>query len=182
MSRNPITAPTFPVSVSSDELVGSDSSSDTISVSRSPSTLPRSLTPKSSPADDRGFKAFCKSAAKPPSLLPDRPVLQKIPKSLAFEIFCGSARLTKSLCKVGFHATGIDFKGNKDKTDGRCQWLDLTTTAGQNALRKLVTDPSVAYVHFAPPCGTATRARDRRRKNADGTFGTIFFVNNSVSR
>lgn len=96
-------------------------------------------------------------------------MLQKIPKSLAFEIFCGSARLTKSLCKVGFHATGIDFKGNKDKTDGRCQWLDLTTTAGQNALRKLVTDPSVAYVHFAPPCGTATRARDRRRKNADGT-------------
>ena len=175
MSCNQITAPV--VTVSSDDSVESNSDTDTISVSQSPSRVSKEQRPlpqKSLLVSDGGFKAFCKAAAKPPSLLPDRPAIGKVlKKCVAYEVFCGCARLTKALCSVGFNATGIDFKGNKDKTSGRSQWIDLTTTVGQKALRKLVCDPSVAYVHFAPPCGTATRARDRRRKNPDGTPASL---------
>ena len=41
----------------------------------------------------------------------------------AYEVFCGSAGLTSALTKVGFEATGVDFKGNKDKPKGRCLWI-----------------------------------------------------------
>ena len=93
----------------------------------------------------------------------------KVLRDKAFEVFCGAAGLTLNLTKAGFDALGVDHKGNKDKPKGRCLWIDLSTKRGQDDLRKMVLHDTVAYVHFAPPCGTASRARDRRRLNADGT-------------
>ena len=93
----------------------------------------------------------------------------KVLRDKAFEVFCGAAGLTLNLTKSGFDAVGVDHKGNRDLPRGRCLWIDLSTKRGQADLRKLVLHDAVAYVHFAPPCGTASRARDRRRYNADGT-------------
>ena len=93
----------------------------------------------------------------------------KVLRDKAYEVFCGAAGLTLNLSKAGFNAVGIDHKSNKDKPKGRCLWIDLSTRFGQEDLRKRVLHDTVAYVHFAPPCGTASRARDRRRYNADGT-------------
>jgi hypothetical protein len=87
----------------------------------------------------------------------------------AFEVFCGAAGLTLTLSKAGFRAVGIDYQGNKDKPRSRCLYLDLTTPAGQAAIRKEIISVLVAYTHFAPPCGTASRAREKRRLNEDGS-------------
>ena len=91
----------------------------------------------------------------------------------AFEVFCGSGGYTCALEKAGFDVVGIDFAGNKDKPKGRCLWIDLSRPIGQKQLLKLLLQPDVAYVHFAPPCGTASRARDRRRKNPDGSPAAV---------
>ena len=41
--------------------------------------------------------------------------------------------------------------------------LDLITDSGFSLLMELVSNPNCMYVHFAPPCGTASRARDIQR-------------------
>ena len=97
--------------------------------------------------------------------IPSAPCL----RDKAYEAFCGAAGLTGSLTKAGFKAIGIDYKGNKDKPKARCIWLDLTRKADQKESLAMVKSKDVAYVHFAPPCGTASRARDRRRFNKDGS-------------
>lgn len=48
---------------------------------------------------------------------------------VALETFCGKAALTSALKKAGFAATGIDYKGSKDKAVARTIWLDLTRRA-----------------------------------------------------
>ena len=82
------------------------------------------------------------------------------------EVFCGCARLAAALRAVGFRVVGIDCKDNKDTTPSglRICWMDLSTPQGQQEFRDLVKELKPVYVHFAPPCGTATKARDIRRK------------------
>jgi hypothetical protein len=95
--------------------------------------------------------------------------LPKAHKDKAYEAFCGSGRLTLALTKSGFNATGIDYKGNRDAPKARYIWLDLAKPSGQRQFTRLMEADDVAYVHFAPPSGTATKARERRRRNTDGT-------------
>ena len=77
------------------------------------------------------------------------------------------AALTRALTREGFSGTGIDFKMNKDKPVARTVWLDLATEFGQKAFCAIIRDKSklICYVHFAPPCGTASRAREVRVKD-----------------
>ena len=83
-------------------------------------------------------------------------------KRKALEIFCGCARLTLALSKEGFEATGVDWAGNKDKTEGRTILVDATTSWGQKKIRGLALECD--FVPMAPPCGTASRSRDKRIK------------------
>ena len=85
----------------------------------------------------------------------------------ALEVFCGQALLTKELQKAGFAATGIDHKGNKDRPLAKTVWLDLATKSGQLQFWDYIRTGRVRYVHFAPPCGTASRAREVRRRGID---------------
>ena len=94
-------------------------------------------------------------------------------RQAALEVFCGSAGLTAELNLMGFQATGIDWRGNKDRPKSRCLNFDLTEKEGQVAFWKLVEDLDIIYAHFAPPCGTSSRAREVRRRNADGTQCTL---------
>ena len=43
--------------------------------------------------------------------------------------------------------------------------LDLLKAHDLQYLKELIADPACVYVHFAPPCGTASRARLIKRKN-----------------
>ena len=81
------------------------------------------------------------------------------------EIFCGHAGLTKAMSQEGWRALGVDYHKNKDKPIGSSVTLDLSTEAGQKAFWQLVEERKVLYVHFAPPCGTASRAREKRLRS-----------------
>ena len=85
----------------------------------------------------------------------------------ALEIFCGQALMTKELQRAGFEAIGIDHKGNKDSPLAKTVWLDLATKSGQLQFWDYIRTGRVRYVHFAPPCGTASRAREVRRRGID---------------
>ena len=89
------------------------------------------------------------------------------------EVFCGLGRLTRAMCRVGFKAIGIDWKGNRDRPVAPCTWLDLTTKVGQDEFWARLGSGRVKHVHFAPPCGTASMARNISRYEKDGTPAPI---------
>ena len=83
-------------------------------------------------------------------------------KKKALEIFCGCARLTAALNAEGFDATGVDWMGNKDRPEGRTVLIDATDQWGQQEIRKRALESD--FVPAAPPCGTASKAREKRLK------------------
>ena len=89
------------------------------------------------------------------------------------EAFCGCGELAFQMALVGMKSIGIDHADNKDKP--RCKHLqvDLSSPQGQALFWKLIEDNRVDWVHFGPPCGTASRAREVRLKNKDGTPADI---------
>ena len=89
---------------------------------------------------------------------------QKQPPGAA-EVFCGCARATKELSNAGFNAMGVDYIKNKDKPAAQATNLDLRNKWGQNALRKLIKKIEARLAWFAPPCGSAARCREIRRKD-----------------
>ena len=84
---------------------------------------------------------------------------------VTLEVFCGSGRLTASLKREGFDAFGIDHNVLKTASCSVLQ-LDLTQEDATSHLWSIVKDPAVQFIHFAPPCGTASRARDIQFKGA----------------
>ena len=72
------------------------------------------------------------------------------------EVLCGSGRLTASLKQEGFDAFGIDHVVLKHAA---CSVLKLDLLCRESAahLWRIVADPAVQFIHFAPPCGTASR-------------------------
>ena len=81
-------------------------------------------------------------------------------KALALEVFCGSASLSLALQEVGFECLPVDWSGNTHKSSVPIKVVDLTTETGGRCLWAAALQPGVAYVHFAPPCGTFSRARE----------------------
>ena len=82
--------------------------------------------------------------------------------AFAVEICCGSARLTAALGQAGFEAQGVDHAANKHTPVGSVVVADLTLKAGVAALWEMLARQDLKFVHMAPPCGTASKARDIR--------------------
>ncbi len=77
-------------------------------------------------------------------------------QAFAIEVFFGSGRLTASVRHLGMRDSfGIDHQSK----GAACPVvsLDLCTDAGQKHFRTLLKETNLVYVHFAPPCGTASR-------------------------
>jgi hypothetical protein len=81
--------------------------------------------------------------------------------AISIEICCGSAGLTAALRSVGLDAVGVDHSRNKQAVKAPVMTADLATSAGQELLWTILKGANMFYLHCAPPCGTATRARDR---------------------
>ena len=94
---------------------------------------------------------------------PSRPSDSSLEPSGPFsvEIFCGCANLSLHLGEVGFQAFPIDWAGNRFKTKVPFTSVDLTVPSGQARIWKLLSSPLLSYVHMSPPCGTASRAREK---------------------
>lgn len=69
--------------------------------------------------------------------------------------------MTAELTALGFQAVGVDWAENRHITMGDSVSINLATSAGQATFDRLTEHPRLAYVHFAPPCGTASRAREK---------------------
>ena len=76
------------------------------------------------------------------------------------ELFAGSCKLTKCLNSHGFSAIGIDHMKCKNRV-GPCVVMDLTKTKSRDFLTQKIDGGAVFFIPMAPPCGTASRARDK---------------------
>jgi hypothetical protein len=82
--------------------------------------------------------------------------------AVALELFCGSAGLSHACHSVGFRIVPIDWKGNKHVAKVPITRLDLSTEEGQQEIWNMMKTLPVKYVHMGPPCGTYSRAREKR--------------------
>ena len=81
------------------------------------------------------------------------------PAELLFvELFCGSARLSKAVAEADLNVLAIDKVAKARQVSVTC--LDLTTTDHQKVLFECLCKANVGSLHIAPPCGTASRARE----------------------
>ena len=102
------------------------------------------------PPDDVNFS----SAGKPARLL-------------VIEACCGCARLSSTLKKDGFDVLPLDYEGNRHRPLATVVSLDLRKPASWEFLQTCVLTNRVFHFHGAPPCGTASRARDRPMSSAE---------------
>ncbi len=82
-------------------------------------------------------------------------------RKLIFIEFCaGSASLSAAMMRAGFHATPVDFAGNKFSPKVKAIEIDLASTEGRQLASELVDNVLPFAVHFGLPCGTCSRARE----------------------
>ena len=77
------------------------------------------------------------------------------------ELCAGSAGLSARLWKEGFATLAVDDARNRHRQKAPCVCLDLSIDSGWQVLYRLVEQGKVFYVHGAPPCGTASKAREK---------------------
>ena len=82
----------------------------------------------------------------------------------AVEIFSGTSRLTAAIRQLGLrNSFGIDHAISK-RLVAPVVHLDLSDPVNFEFVKDIIQEPACIYVHFAPPCGTASRARFIQRK------------------
>ena len=86
------------------------------------------------------------------------PHLKARPRPRSLEVCVGSGGLSHALWRHGFEATGIDWQGNRHAMKIPLLMKDLTDPVQQKEV-EAIRDKS-DYVHMAPPCGTASEARN----------------------
>jgi hypothetical protein len=83
-------------------------------------------------------------------------------RSLFLELCGGSCRVSRCFENKGQEALGVDWKCNKSEAEAKSILVDLTTAMGQDLIFEMLAQSPVVFVHMSPPCGTASRARDKR--------------------
>ena len=78
------------------------------------------------------------------------------------EVFCGCGILSKTFHQCLFGILPADDHNNKHDIKVKYLALDVTLPEDQEKLMVLICHPKVWYAHFAPPCGTASNARERK--------------------
>ena len=73
------------------------------------------------------------------------------------EIFCGRANLSKRLRAKRFQVISVDHIAAKGVTIFQ---IDITNRNQRKVLETLLNLDCIIYAHFAPPCGTASAARN----------------------
>ena len=86
-----------------------------------------------------------------------------ISELLVIEVFAGTARLSITAGEAGFRSLSVD------KTCDRCTGahiaiFGLTKREDVESLKQLIFDErfNIAWIHFAPACGTCSRARENK--------------------
>ena len=91
-----------------------------------------------------------------------------IGKQLVFiELCAGSASLSAAAQESGYRVMPVDCKRNRHVPKCRIVQLDLATDHAWEVLMYIVQTCDVAAIHFAPPCGTCSKARGIPLPNGD---------------
>ena len=91
--------------------------------------------------------------------------VKQVDQGLFVEIFSGTAGLTAAVRKVGLHSSvGIDSLVNT-QCKAPVIRLDLRLDHARTLLWQILNRPNLIGVHLAPPCGTASRAREIVRRS-----------------
>ncbi len=110
------------------------------------------------------------ASAAPEKFIPTIPGIL-ISEYVCIEVCAGSANLSRALKEVGFATIPIDWANNRHSCKVRCLQLDLTRPEAKQLFLQFVLAGNIAYIHFAPPCGTGSRARERPISSADKQRG-----------
>ena len=78
-----------------------------------------------------------------------------------------SARLGRAAQEAGAKVTCIDWRGNRHQPAVSIRRMDLTTSEGQQQLQAIIEETDPHHIHFALPCGTLSKARERRMTAAE---------------
>ena len=88
-----------------------------------------------------------------------------ISEFICIEVFAGTARLSKAAYEAGFQAVAVDHQ--KQRAEGHSITIfDLAVQQQLVVLLEFIKENQavIVWIHLAPPCGTASRARDRKLK------------------
>lgn len=95
-----------------------------------------------------------------PDIAKDRPIQE----FFCIEIFAGTGRLTAALKSLGLrNSFGVDLK-LPPKLQSPIVKYDLLNSEHVDIVKSLIAKPECIFVHFAPPCGTSSRARLIQRR------------------
>ena len=88
---------------------------------------------------------------------------------LMVELYAGSARLSRACQQVGVRSIAVDKKTTQRAQGNRIFVCDVTDEAELGMLRSFLgaEQDNLAWVHFAPACGTASRAREKPNRNLE---------------
>ena len=141
---------------------------DSIQTVGGASVRPRSAERRPAGRDgDQESISSASSCTRSPS--PSSDAVAEVPESLtgigAFEVFCGHAGLTRALTRAVFSAQGIDYKFNASKPVAPCIWVDMASETAVGQIKRLAIKHDVQYMHFCPPNGTASSARNSSRSS-----------------
>ena len=84
-------------------------------------------------------------------------VSSPLTEAVCVEIFCGKAKLSKPLRQKCFQVLSVDHLASKGIPILR---IDIGNASQRQVLEELLELDKIIYVHFAPPCGTASAARN----------------------
>ena len=76
------------------------------------------------------------------------------------DLFCGTAGVAAAFRAMGGEALGIDHIIDKRRVKGPVAKVDLSKQDGQATVLQWIEEDKVDAVMLAPPCGTASRARE----------------------
>ncbi|CAE7403302.1 unnamed protein product [Symbiodinium microadriaticum] len=100
------------------------------------------------------------AAPTPASAITSPSTDQQLSSFFCVEVFAGSGRLTAELKSSGFRdSVGVDHVVPKHIVSPIVK-LDLLEPDSVQMLFDMIDSPFCIYVHLAPPCGTASRARE----------------------
>ena len=78
-----------------------------------------------------------------------------------FEVFAGSAGITKAARDSGFTAIAVDWSRNKHESRAAPLNIDLSSEEGEKVFFSMLEEKRPKALHIAPSCGAASLARER---------------------
>lgn len=88
-------------------------------------------------------------------------LLSSVSELVCIELCAGSAGLSSALRKIGFQVLPIDHSSNRHDQKVKSIQIDLSERGAMELITAMMDTGKIFYIHCGPPCGTASRARDK---------------------